>query len=343
MFFASDNCAPCPEAIIEAIVAANRGHVPSYGNDPLTAEVQQSIRDLFEAPEAVVHFVATGTVANSLGLATLVRPWSSIFCHEEAHIHTTECGAPEFYTDAKLLLVPGPHGRMTPETLEAAIARFPGGSPHEVQPGALSITNVTEAGTVYTPAEVAALTAIAHRHGMSVHMDGARFVNALVATGASPAEMTWKSGIDALSFGGTKGGLMGVEVVIFFDPKLGREFELRRKRGGHLFSKNRYLAAQFKGWLADGLWLETARTANDRAAALAAGLAAIPGVSLAHPVEANIIFVHLPEAMRERLRAAGAQFIGEHDGTTRLVTSWATTEAEVEAFLACARRTADAA
>lgn len=337
MFFASDNGSACPAPVMDALLRENNGPAMPYGKDETTARVIGEIREIFEAPEAAVHFVATGTAANALALATLSPPWGAIFCHEMAHVYHDECAAPEFYSQAKLWPVPGADGRMTPEALDAAIRSQTKGTVHSVQPGAVTLTDVTELGTLLTPARIAPLAAVAKAHDLPVHLDGARFANAVAASGATPAELTWKSGVDALSFGGTKGGLMGAEAVIFFDPKHSWEFQLRRKRGGHLFSKGRFLSAQFGGWLADGLWLDLARHANAMCAKLTQGLAALPGVSLAHPAEANIAFVTLPEEAHARLKAAGATYYQQDGGLARLVTSWATTEAEVEAFIATAR------
>lgn len=336
MFFASDNGAPCPPQVMDALMQANQGPAMPYGNDPATTRAVQAVRDALEAPEAAVFFVATGTAANALALATLCPPWGAVFCHEGAHVQQDECGAPEFYSGAKLLTVAGDHGRMAPGALDAAIRGQGVRVVHSVQPGAVTLTDVTEAGTLYTPDQIAALARVAHAHGLPLHLDGARFANAVAATGASPAELTWKAGVDVLSFGGTKGGLMGAEAVVFFDPARAWEFELRRKRGGHLFSKNRYLAAQFDGWLQDGLWLALARHANAMNARLSQGLAALPGCALVHPAEANITFATLPEAAHARLKAAGARYYDMGQGRARLVTSWATTEAEVDAFLAVA-------
>ncbi|TKA95461.1 low specificity L-threonine aldolase, partial [Cereibacter changlensis] len=281
MFFASDNASAVPPQIMAALSAANEGFAMPYGRDPIMTEVRDRIREIFEAPEAAVYLVATGTAANSLALATLCEPWSATFCHSAAHIQMDECGAPEFYGSGKLVLVEGAHGKIDPVALDAAIRTASGGGVHGVQPAALSLTNVTEAGTVYSPAEVARLCAIAKAQGLACHMDGARFANALVAAGCSPAEMTWKAGIDVLSFGGTKNGLMGVEAVVLFDPQKAWEFELRRKRGAHLFSKHRYLSAQMQGYLEDDLWLDLAARANAAAARLAEGLAAA-GATLLH-------------------------------------------------------------
>ena len=336
MFFASDNGAPCPPQVMAALAAANEGPAMPYGNDPVTARAVQAVREVLEAPEAAVYFVATGTAANALALATLCPPWGAVFCHQIAHVQQDECGAPEFFSGAKLLTVPGDHGRMDPTALDAAIRGQGVRVVHSVQPGAVTLTNVSEAGTILTPDDTAALVRVAHAHGLPVHLDGARFANAVAATGATPAELTWKAGVDALSFGGTKGGLLGAEAVVFFDPARAWEFELRRKRGGHLFSKNRYLAAQFAGWLPGGLWLDMAAKANAMAARLASGLIGLPGTGLVHPVQANIVFATLPQAMHDRLKVAGARYYDMGGGKARLVTSWATTEAEVDAFLAAA-------
>lgn len=337
MFFASDNGAPCPAPVMQALLRANEAPAMPYGNDPITAAAADRIRAVLEAPEAAVYFVATGTAANALALATLCPPWGAVFCHDLAHVQNDECGAPEFFSQAKLLTVGGDHARMTPDALDARIRGQGQRVVHSVQPGAVTLTNVTEAGTVYSPAETAALAAVAHAHGLPVHLDGARFSNAVAATGATPAELTWKAGVDALSFGGTKGGLLGAEAVVFFDPAHAWEFELRRKRGGHLFSKNRYLAAQFSGWLDQDHWLDLARHANAMAARLAKGLVALDGAALVHPTQANILFATLPEPAHARLKAAGARYYDMGQGRARLVTSWATTEAEVDAFLTHAR------
>jgi threonine aldolase len=339
MFFASDNTSGVPAEIMAALTRANEGYARGYGGDDLMAEVRTRLRTLFEAPEAEVHLVATGTAANALAIASHCPPWGAVFCHRHAHIAEDECGAPEFYTGGgKLALIDGAHGRMPPDALAEALATTGASGVHGVQRGMLSLTNVTEAGTVYTPAEIGALTAVAKAHGLPCHLDGARFANALVATGASPAEMTWKAGIDVLSFGGTKNGLLGVEAVVFFDPAKAWEFELRRKRGGHLFSKHRYLSAQMLAYLEDGLWLRLARQANDMGARLASGLLSIPGVALTHPSQANMIFADWPVGGHARLRAAGAVYYDLRplpDGreTARLVTSWCTTAADVDGFL----------
>ena len=334
MFFASDNGAPCPPQVMAALMQANTGAAMPYGNDAVTAQAVDLVRDVLQAPQAEVFFVTTGTAANALALASLCPPWGAVLCHEVAHVQHDECGAPEFFSGAKLVTVPGDHGRMTQDGLAAALGGFSPGNVHGVQPAAVTLTNVTEVGTVYTPDQVAAVARVAHAHGLAMHLDGARFANALVATGASAAEMTWRAGVDALSFGGTKNGLLGAEAVVFFSPEKAWEFQLRRKRAGHLLSKNRFVAAQFLGALQGGSWLEWAAQANAQAARLAQGVGAVPGARLAYPVQANIVFADIPAQARSRARDAGAKFYEMGGDRVRLVTSWATSDAEVDGFLA---------
>lgn len=337
MFFTSDNASGAAPEIMQAVLRANDGFTRGYGTEDAMTRVTARLREVFEHPEAAVYLVPTGTVANSLALALYAQPWSAIFAHTDAHIAQDECGAPEFYSNgAKLIAVPGAHGKMTPAALTDALSRVGTGGVHGVQRGILSVTNVTEAGTVYSAAEVSELVAIAH--SLPSHLDGARFANALVATGATAAEMTWKAGIDVVSFGGTKNGCMGVEAVVIFDPAKAWEFELRRKRGGHLFSKHRYLSAQMDAYLEGDLWLRLATHANAMAARLAKGLAAMPQVSLQHPTPANMLFPEWPLGTHDRLKAAGASYYPfpapEGREAARLVTSFATTEADVDSFLA---------
>lgn len=344
MYFASDNSSPVPEQVMTALTRANDGYAMPYGNDPIMDEVRAQICEVFEAPEAAVYLVATGTTANALSLSILCPPWATVFCHRNAHIEEDECGAPEFYMGgAKLTLLEGADAKIAPESLRQALAFAARAGVHNVQKGALSITNATEAGAVYSPEEVATLCAIAHEAGIPCHMDGARFANALVAAGCTPAEMTWKAGIDVLSFGGTKNGLMGVEAVVIFDPEKAWEFELRRKRGGHLFSKHRYLSAQMQAYLAEGLWLDLAGRANDSAHALSQGLLDA-GAALLHPTQANAVFASFPRSAHQRLHDAGAAYYfwpfnqsldgpGDEMLSARLVCSWSTTEADVAQFL----------
>jgi threonine aldolase len=339
MFFASDNTSGAPPEVMQALLRANEGFARSYGGDDIMARVTAQVRALFDAPEASVHLVATGTAANALALAALTDPWGAVFCHRHAHIAEDECGAPEFYTNgAKLVLIDGAHGRITPDALTEALATTGASGVHGVQRGCLSLTNVTEAGTVYTPAEIAALTAIATSHGLPCHLDGARFANALVATGASPADMTWRAGIDVLSFGGTKNGLLGVEAVVLFDPAKSWELELRRKRGGHLFSKHRFLSVQMEAYLTDGLWMRLAAQANAMGQRLAQGIAGLNHAALTHPSQANMIFANWEPGGHARLQAAGAVYYDLRplpDGreTARMVASWNTTEDHVDHFL----------
>ena len=343
MFFASDNAGPAHPAVMEALAAANEGHAMPYGGDPLSGAVAERIRALFEAPEAAVYLVATGTAANALALACMSQPWQTVFCSDVAHIHEDECAAPEFYSGgAKLTLVPHDLGRMPLDRLAAAIAGEETRGVHGVQRGPVSITQVTEKGTLYTLEQIAAIGALAKGHGLGLHLDGARFANALVALGCTPAEMTWRAGVDAVSFGGTKNGLLGVEAVVIFDPAKAWELELRRKRGAHLFSKHRYLAAQMGAYLEGGLWLDMARAANAAAARMAEGLAARPDTELLFPVEANILFPRFPRRVHQRLHEAGARYYlwdGPLDGdgdemlTARLVADWTADAARVDGFL----------
>jgi threonine aldolase len=335
MRFASDNTSGAAAEVMAALQRANDGYDTSYGADAAMGRVTTLIRDLFEAPQAVVHLVATGTAANALAIATHCQPWDAVFCHTNAHIAEDECNAPEFYSGAKLVLVPGTLGKMTPGTLADALARTGEGGVHGVQRGMLSLTNVTEAGTVYTPSEIKALTALAKARDLPCHLDGARFANALVATSATPAEMTWKAGIDVLSLGGTKNGCLGVEGVVLFNPAKAWELELRRKRGGHLFSKHRYLSAQMEAYLTDGLWLRLATQANAMGQRLVQGLRSKGATVPEAP--ANMLFPEWSPGTHDRLEAAGAQFYRypapEGRERARLVASWSTTPADVDAFL----------
>jgi threonine aldolase len=345
MEFASDNTSGAAPEILAAVQAANAGYAPSYGEDALMDRVRDAVRATFGAPEAAVYLVATGTAANALSIALCNPPWGAVYCHGEAHAEVDECGAPEFFTGGgKLAPIGGAHGRITPGALRARMALTPHGTVHHIQHGMLTLTNLTEAGTLYRPGEVASLAAIARAEGLKVHMDGARFANALVASGARPADLTWRAGVDILSLGGTKNGCLGVEAVVIFDPARAWEFELRRKRAGHLFSKHRFLSAQFAAYLDGGLWLRLAAQANRMAARLAEGLAALPGGTLVHPCEGNIVFASLPRALHRKATAAGGHYYlwpfdqtldGPADAplSARFVCSWSTTEADVDGFL----------
>ncbi len=343
MNFASDNISPVHPHIMAAITGANAGPAMPYGGDDLTARAVDRIRELFDH-DAEVFLVTTGTAANALALSAMVDPFGGVLAHEEAHINTDECGAPELFTGgAKIIPLPGEGGRISPATLEDRLAAFVHGE-HQVLPQALSLTNATEYGQVQTPEEIAALAAAAHAHGLKVHLDGARLANALAALDCTPAEVTWKAGVDVLSFGLTKNGAMCAEAVVFFDTGLADRFIWRRKRAGQLLSKGRYLAAQFLAALEDDLWLDLARHANAMAARLATGLMELSGVRLAHPVQANEIFIHLPRPLHDALTKAGAVYYPwremEETILARLVTSWATTTEDVERLLTYARAAA---
>jgi threonine aldolase len=339
MNFSSDNVAGISPEILAAVAAANTGKPPSYGDDPLTARVERRLAEIFEH-EVAVFPVATGTAANALALATLVPPWGTVFCHAEAHVVVDECGAPEFYAGgARMAGIATPHGKIGASDLAALL---PGGKGvvHHMQPAAISLTQATEAGTVYRAEEIAAIGELARRHGLGFHVDGARFANALVHLGCAPADITWRAGVDVLSFGATKNGAAAAEAVIFFDPAKAADFAFRRKRGGHLFSKMRFLSAQLEAYLADDLWLRNARHANAMAARLAGGLAQLANMRLRHPVEANEIFVEMPNPVIEALFARGFHFYrwdGSQGNCVRLVTAFDTAPADVDAFLVTAR------
>ena len=344
MFFASDNAGPAHPRVMDAMMRANDGYVSAYGADPIMEAVTAQIREAFETPEAAVYLVATGTAANSLILATLSNPWETIFCHRTSHVQEDECNAPEFFSGgAKLTLVDGPDGKMTPDALRKAIEAEEVRGVHGPQRGPVTITQASEKGTVHSLAELKALTDVAKAYSLPVHMDGARFANALVSLGCSPAEMTWKAGINAVSFGGTKNGLMGVEAVVFFDPKHAWPFELRRKRGAHLFSKHRYLSAQMNAYLTDDLWLETARAANATCASLTRALKQRPDVRFHFEPQANIIFAEWPRVTHKRLHEAGAKYYlwsGSLEGDdpdepllARLVCDWSLDQSQVDRFL----------
>lgn len=329
--FASDNAAPAHPKILEALARCNEGVAPSYGADAWTARAEALLRELFETDCAVL-LVPTGTAANALSLAALTPPWGAVFAHRLAHIVQDEAGAPEFYTGgAKLLLLDGPSAKIAPGELDRESARYGRDRVHWAQPFAVSISQVTECGAVHAPQDIAALSAICRARGLKLHMDGARFANALVRTGASAADLSWKAGVDILSFGATKNGAMGAEAIVCFDKEAAAALPHLRKRAGHLFSKHRYLAAQMVAYLDGGLWLELARQANAAGEALAAAFRAA-GAELLHPVDANMVFVRLAPAQAKALRAAGVAFhpsAPDGDGACRFVASWATTAEDI--------------
>lgn len=339
----SDNEVGAHPLIIEAVSRAfSAGPVFSYGADEWTQRVERRLREIFEKPDLVAYPVSVGTAANVLALACCTPPWGSIYCHPVAHIAAEETNAAEFYTGARLVRIDGADGKIDPRKLADALAQPVYGVVHFSQPSAVSITQATEFGTVYAPEEIAAIATSTHRHGLKLHMDGARFANALSFVGCSPAELTWKAGVDALSLGATKNGAMAAEVVIFFDSSAAKEFEYRRKRGGHLLSKMRLLSSQLDAYFTDGLWLANARHSNAMARRLVAGLTALKGVQLMYRVDANEIFVVLPAHIHDALQAAGAQYHpwpSDRPGERafRLVTAFDTDPTAVDKFLAVAK------
>jgi len=332
MRFVSDNTASvCPE-ILEAIAAANRGVTHAYGDDPWTRRLDDVLGAFF-GTEVRTFVVTTGTAANSLALATLSPPYGAIYCHPEAHIAVDECGAPGFFTGgAQLERIEGAHGKLTAEALAATLdAQHV--TVHTVQPAAVSLSQATELGTAYRAGEIAALCGVAHAHGMRVHMDGSRFANAVTFLGCHPGDVTWRAGVDILSFGATKNGALSAEAVVFFDRSLVRDFELRRKRAGHLLSKSRFVAAQLLAYVESGVWRRNAGRAN----ALARSIGEAAGARLLHPVEANEVFLELDTAGKASLQAAGFEFYdwgSATSGVVRLVASWDQDERHVEALRA---------
>lgn len=331
--FASDNTAGvCPEAW-EAMTCANQGHVSSYGTDVWTQRAADLLRDLFEKPDAEVYFVFNGTAANSLALAACCQSYHSVICHEHAHIIEDECGAPEFFSNGtKLLGAPGEHGKLRPPEIEQlALKRT---DIHYPKPRVVSLTQSTELGTVYRAEELHAIREVAERHELAVQMDGARFCNAAVALSQAPKEITWQAGVDVLCLGGTKLGLACCEAVVFFDRSLAREFDYRCKQAGQLASKMRFLAAGWVGVLENGAWRKHAQHANRCAALLAARIEKQTGLRAVHPVEANAVFVPMEKDLLQGLRARGwllYNFIG--DNVVRLMCSWSTSQADIDALL----------
>lgn len=349
MNFASDNIVGASRPVLDALVAANDGVRASYGADADTRAVEARLSAIFER-EIAVFLVTTGTAANALALSALVPPYGAVLCHANAHVMEDECGAPEFFAGgAKLIGLPGTGAKLAPQTLADALASFPTGT-RQTPPFAVSISQASECGLVYRPGEIAALAEVARGAGLALHMDGARFANALVSLGCSPAEITWRAGVDVLSFGATKNGCLAAEAVIVFDPARAAALPYLRKRAGHTLSKGRLLGAQLAGYLGDDHWLDNARHANAMAARLAEGLCALRGVRLAWPVEANEVFPILPHGLAERLRGAGAIFypwpaialpegasVAADEGVFRFVTSFATTAEDVDRLIAAAQ------
>jgi threonine aldolase len=348
MNFASDNVMGASRPVLDALLAANEGPQPAYGADASTARVERRFAEIFER-DVSVSLVTTGTAANALALAIMTPPWGLAVCHAEAHVIDDECGAPEFFMHgAKLAGIPGMGGKIAPGDLAAYLDGLPK-AVKQMPPSALSISQVTEAGLVYSLAEIAALADVAHARGLTVHLDGARFANAMIALDCTPAEMTWKAGVDVVSFGATKNGCLAAEAVLVFDPALAASLAYRRKRSGHTLSKGRLISAQLEGYFAGDHWLHNARHANARATDLAAGLREVEGVRLPWATQANEVFAIVPQSLDAALKAQGIVYntwftgslpegerIGPGETMIRLVTSFATRGEDVERLLAVA-------
>ena len=331
--FASDNYAGvCPEAI-EAIQQANDGFQRSYGDDRFTEEASNKIRELFDT-NCDVYFVFNGTAANSLALAAMCQSYHSVISHNLAHVETDECGAPEFFSNGtKLLTVPGENGKVDVNEVERTITKRT--DIHYPKPKVISITQSTELGTVYSLSELAEIHGIAHKYGLKVHMDGARFANGVASLNVAPKETTWRVGVDVLSFGGTKNGMPVGEAIVFFDRELSQEFAYRCKQAGQLASKMRFISAPWITMLESEGWLANAKAANSAARKLAAQLEPIEGIEISYPVEANAVFLKMDETVIKRLKDKGwffYQFIGE--GSARFMTSWATTDEKIDELVA---------
>ena len=341
MDFSSDNAAAVDPRILDRLAAANEGPAPSYDEDAISQRLAGRFRDIFECDLEVLP-VISGTAANALSLAAMTPPYGAVLCHRDSHIEADECGAPEFFTGgAKLALLDGAHGKIGAAALGQALEKAHFGFVHAAQPTILSVTQSTEAGTVYTPDELRELTTLAGQHDLRIHMDGARFANALAGRHATPAELSWKAGIDILCFGATKNGAMAAEAIVVFRPELATHLRYLRKRAGHLIAKTRFLAAQLEAYLEDDLWLNNARHANAMARRLADGFDAIDGVTPVHPVEANEIFVGMPDVAADRLVAAGARFFRNWGAAPaphhRFVTAFNTAQDDVDRVIALTR------
>lgn len=330
--FASDNYSGvCPQAW-KAMAEANCSDEPAYGEDRWTQRAADGLRALFDT-DCDVYFVFNGTAANSLALASIGQSFHSVICHELAHIETDECGGPEYASNgAKLLLGQGEHGKLTPDSIEHLVTKR--SDIHYPKPKALSLTQATEVGTVYAPDELRAIREVADRYKLNIHMDGARFANAVAALGVHPSEITWKAGVDVLCFSGTKNGLALGEAVVFFNHELAEDFEWRCKQAGQLASKMRYISAPWCGLLEGDVWLHNARHANACAARLAKGLEGLPGIRLRYPRQVNGVFVEMPEPVQAALREKGWNFYNFIGGSARLMCSWSTTSEQVDRFLA---------
>jgi threonine aldolase len=345
MYFGSDNQTGASSQVLAMLTQANSGYTHGYGDDQWTNQAVEALKTLFEC-DLEAYFVATGTAANSLALSCMVKPWESVLCHDSAHIILDESTAPELFTGgARMRSISQGEGKMSPKHLQDYLQTIGTDYPHNVRAAALSITQASESGLVYTPEQVSALSRMAKDNGLSVHMDGARFANAVASQQCTPAELSWKAGVDVLCLGATKCGALCAEVVIFFNKELADTFTHRRKRGGHLLSKGRLFGAQMVGWLKDDHWLDLAQYANTQATQLAKQIATFDRLQLVWPVESNELFVIMPKGLAEHLQAAGAEFydwyvdtlppnitINENEIFARLVTSFITQDAQCEDF-----------
>ncbi len=325
----SDNVAPAAPEIMAALSRVNVGPAQPYGVDPETKALKAALSDLF-GTEVWVFLASTGTAANAISLSAMTPPFGAIYCSETAHIETSECGAAELFTGgAKLQLVRAKSGRLDPDALDERIRTAGKGFAHRVQPAVVNLTIATERGTVYSVKELERIAEITKRHGLKFHMDGARMANALVAIGASAAEVTTKIGVDVLSFGATKNGALNAEAIVVFNKDIAEELRFRMRRAGQIWSKMRYAAAQINAYVENGLWLKLARQANAAAKRLSEGLVQVPGVRMIEPVEINQLFVEMPERVIAGLESDGIG-LGRRDGGVRMVTAWSTTNEEVD-------------
>ena len=331
--FASDNVTgACPE-VLEAIIKANDGDRTPYGNDQISTDLQNKFSEIFEKP-VIVFPTASGTASNALALSTMTPSFGNIYCHRFSHINTDECGAPEFYTGgAKLVNICGVGGKITAKELDENVIGKD--IVHHTQPSSVSITQLTETGEAYQLDEIKEISDVAHHHKLNIHMDGARFANALVSLNCSPAEMTWKSGIDVLSFGATKNGCLAAEAIIFFKPELVGNLPFLMKRAGHLLSKMSFVSAQLDAYISNDVWLKNAKHANLMGKKLSNGLNKYPQIKLAYPTYANEIFVKIPEKIIKQLNSEGYTINDdEWDGkAVRLVTAWNTDPNDIDNFL----------
>lgn len=351
MFFGSDNQTGASLQVLEMVNVANSGYAHGYGDDEWSRRATDALKDVFES-DLKAYFVTTGTASNSLALSCMVKPWESILCHKQAHIIVDESTGPEHFTGgARLIPISKGEDKITAPILEEYFRKAGTNFPHNSKAGALSITQASESGLVYTPDEIRALSAVAKNSGLNIHMDGARFANALAAVECTPAELSWRAGVDVLSLGATKCGAICAEAVLFFNRELAEPFIYNRKRTGHLISKGRFIGAQFAGWLKDHHWIDLARHANSKAARLSEALSPFKAVRLVWPVQANELFVIIPTALAEFLKKSGAQFyqwpsdalppdieLNGDEVTIRLVTSFVTDDSHIEEFCSLIRQ-----